>query len=343
MTNGDSCAVRRRRVPNLLENPYLLACLAGGVGLTLRRNPEWHRTASLSWDPYAALGVPKSSSAEDIRKVYRKLAKELHPDVRPNDPATAERFKHVTAAFNLLTDEPLRGRFDRGEIDADGNERPQFHPGAGFAGAGARARANPRGDAFEDLFEGWFNRGGGASAGSRGFGARRGDDVRYRMEVDFLDAVNGGRRRVTMSDGRSLDLAIPAGLNSGQTLRLKGQGLPGMGAAPLGDALVEITVGEHPLFSREGDNIRMELRISLAEAVEGGMVPVQTPSGPVDLTIRPGRNSGDVLRLRGKGVQSQPNPGDLLVRLLIVLPKKDDPELQAFVKTWTGRKTEVQR
>ena len=299
----------------------------------------------MSWDPYAALGVPKSSSAEDIRKAYRKLAKELHPDVRPNDKPNAERFKRVTAAFNLLTDEQQRGRFDRGEIDADGNERPQFQPGAGFggfAGAGARARGQ-RGDVFEDLFEGWFNRGGGAGASSRGFGARRGDDVRYRMEVDFLDAVNGGRRRVTMSDGRSLDLAIPAGLNSGQTLRLKSQGLPGMGGAPAGDALVEITVGEHPLFQREGDNVRMELRISLAEAVEGGTVPVQTPSGPVDLTIRPGRNSGDVLRLRGKGVQTQPNPGDLLVRLLIVLPKKDDPELQAFVKTWSNRKTEVQR
>lgn len=303
----------------------------------------------MSWDPYAALGVPKSSSADDIRKAYRKLAKELHPDVRPNDNVTAERFKRVTAAFNLLSDETQRGRYDRGEIDADGNERPHFQPGAGFggfagagAGAGARARGGPRGDVFEDLFEGWFSRGGGGSGG-RGFGTRRGEDVRYRMEVDFLDAVNGGRRRVTMSDGRSLDLAIPAGLNSGQTLRLKSQGLPGINGGPPGDALVEITVGEHTLFKREGDHVRMELRISLAEAVEGGAVPVQTPSGPVDLTIRPGRNSGDILRLRGKGVQTQPNPGDLLVRLLIVLPKKDDAELQAFVKTWTQRKTEVPR
>ncbi len=300
----------------------------------------------MSWDPYAALGIPKSSSAEDIRKAYRKLAKELHPDVRPNDKAGEERFKRVTAAFNLLTDPTQRGRFDRGEIDADGNERPQFHPGGGFggfagAGAGARARGAGAGrsDVFEDLFDGLFSRGGG----SRGFGQQRGEDVRYRMEVDFLDAVNGGRRRVTMSDGRSLDLAIPAGLNSGQTLRLKGQGLPGAGGGPAGDALVEITVGAHPTFKRDGDDIRMDLRVSLAEAVEGGRVPVQTPSGAVTLSVPAGSNSGDLLKLRGKGVQTRPTPGDLLVRLLIVLPRKDDPELREFVKTWSGRKVDVLR
>jgi DnaJ-class molecular chaperone len=303
----------------------------------------------LSWDPYAALGVPKSSTADEIRKAYRKLAKELHPDVRPNDKASAERFKRVTAAFNLLTDETQRGRFDRGEIDAEGNERPQFQPGGfggfgGFAGAKARAGANgggnARGDVFEDLFDGLFSRSG---SGGRGFGAQRGEDVRYRMEVDFLDAVNGGRRRVTMSDGRSLDLAIPAGLNSGQTLRLKGQGLPGGNNGPAGDALVEITVGQHPAFKREGDDIRMELRISLTEAVEGGKVPVNTPQGPVSLSIPPGSNSGDLLKLRGKGVQTRPNPGDLLVRLMIVLPRKEDPDLKNFVRTWPGRKSDIQR
>jgi DnaJ-class molecular chaperone len=302
----------------------------------------------LSWDPYAALGVPRSSSAEDIRKAYRKLAKELHPDVRPNDKAGAERFKRVTAAFNLLTDQTQRERFDAGIIDADGNERPHFQPGGfgGFAGAGAGAGAGAkaragggRSDVFEDLFDGLFSRGGSG----RGFGQQRGEDVRYRMEVDFLDAVNGGRRRVTMSDGRSLDLAIPAGLNSGQTLRLKGQGLPGTGNAPAGDALVEITVAAHPTFRREGDDIRMDLRISLAEAVEGGKVPVVTPSGPVTLSVPPGSNSGDLLKLRSKGVQTRPTPGDLLVRLLIVLPRKDDPELREFVRTWPGRKVDFPR
>jgi DnaJ-class molecular chaperone len=297
----------------------------------------------LSWDPYAALGVPKSSSAEDIRKAYRKLAKELHPDVRPNDKASEDRFKRVTAAFNLLTDEPQRARFDRGEIDAEGNERPQFQPHGGFGGfAGARTRGGPqqRGDVFEDLFDGLFSRGAG---GARGFGMQRGEDVRYRMEVDFLDAVNGGRRRVTMSDGRSLDIAIPAGLNSGQTLRLKSQGLPGGGGGPAGDALVEITVGQHPTFRREGDDIRMDLRISLAEAVEGGKVPINTPQGAVSLSVPPNSSSGDLLKLRGKGVQTRPNPGDLLVRLMIVLPRKEDAELKEFIRTWAGRKGEVQR
>jgi len=298
----------------------------------------------LSWDPYAALGVPKSSSADEIRKAYRKLAKELHPDVRPNDAASEERFKRITAAFNLLSDETNRARFDRGEIDAEGNDRPVFqsggYGGGGYANARGRgAGGGPRADAFEDLFDGLFSRGGGA----RGFTSQRGEDVRYRMEVDFLDAVNGGRRRVTMSDGRSLDLAIPAGLNSGQTLRLKGQGHPGMGGGPAGDALVEITVAAHPVFRREGDDIRMELKISLAEAVEGGRAPVTTPSGPVQLSIPPGSNSGDLLKLRGKGVQTRPNPGDLLVRLMITLPKKEDAELKAFVKTWTGRKTDISR
>lgn len=307
------------------------------------RGEAFGKGRQLSWDPYAALGVPKSSSAEEIRKAYRKLAKELHPDVRPNDNAAAERFKRVTAAFNLLTDEALRGRFDRGEIDADGNERPQFQPGGGFGGfagaqAGARGRAG-RSDVFEDLFDGLFSRGGGG----RGFGQQRGEDVRYRMEVDFLDAVNGGKRRVTMSDGRTLDLAIPAGLTSGQTLRLKSQGLPGMGGGPAGDALVEIKVSDHPTFRRDGDDIRMDLKISLAEAVEGGKVPVTTPSGMVTMSVPPGSSSGDLLKLRGKGVQTRPNPGDLLVRLMIVLPRKDDPELREFVQRWAGRKHDIQR
>lgn len=298
----------------------------------------------MSWDPYAALGVPRSSSAEEIRKAYRKLAKELHPDVRPNDKASAERFKRATAAFNMLTDEAQRGRYDRGEIDADGNEQPQFHPGGGFGGfaganASARARGGGRSDVFEDLFDGLFSRGGGA----RGFGQQRGEDVRYRMEIDFLDAVNGGKRRVTMSDGRTLDLAIPAGLNSGQTLRLKNQGLPGAGGGPSGDALVEVKVGEHAVFRRDGDDIRMDFKITLTEAVEGGRVPVQTPSGPVTMSVPPNSSSGDLLKLRGKGVQTRPNPGDLLVRLMVVLPRKDDPELREFIRTWPGRKIDIQR
>ncbi len=301
----------------------------------------------MSWDPYAALGVPKSSTPDEIRKAYRKLAKELHPDVRPNDEAAAERFKRVTASFNLLMDTEQRMRFDRGEIDADGNEQPVFQTGgAGFGGFGGFAgrrsggqASSGRADAFEDLFDGLFGRGGNG----RGFTAQRGEDVRYRMEVDFLDAVNGGRRRVTMSDGRSLDLAIPAGLKSGQTLRLKGQGMPGASGGAAGDALVEVTIGNHAVFRREGDDIRMEIKVSLAEAVEGGRAAITTPSGQVTLTIPAGSNSGDILKLRGKGVQVKPTAGDLLVRLLITLPRKEDPDLREFVKNWPGRDADVQR
>ncbi|MBI1339536.1 DnaJ domain-containing protein [bacterium] len=288
----------------------------------------------MSWDPYAALGVPRTASVDDIRKAYRKLAKELHPDVRPNDPKTDERFKRVTAAFNLLSDADQRARYDRGEIDADGNERATFQPGAGFAGFGAgrgRGPAGQRPEAFEDWFDGIFSR------GPRGFTAQRGEDVRYRMEIDFLDAVNGGRKRVTVSDGRTLDLSIPAGVASGQTLRLKGQGLAGPGRGPPGDALVEVTVGAHPKFRRDGDDVRMDLAISLAEAVSGGKVLASTPAGQVSLTIPAGSNSGDLLKLRGRGVQVKPEPGDLIVRLMIVLPAKADEELTRFVQSWTKR------
>lgn len=297
----------------------------------------------MSWDPYAALGVSKTATADEIRKAYRKLAKELHPDVRPNDAKSEEQFKRTTAAFNLLSDAEQRGRFDRGEIDAEGNERPVFHANPGFSGFGGgrgRAQQQPRADVFEDLFDGLFSRGPG---GARGYSSARGEDVRYRIEVDFLDSVNGGRRRVTMPDGRTLDLAVPAGVVTGRTLRLRGQGHPGAGGGPAGDALVEVNVGNHAIFRRDGDDIRMDLKVSLAEAVLGGKAPVNTPSGPVSLTIPAGSNSGDVLKLRGRGVQVKPAAGDLLVRLMIVIPERDDPELLEFVKRWSKRDAEVPR
>jgi DnaJ-class molecular chaperone len=290
----------------------------------------------VSWDPYAALGVSRTATVEEIRKAYRKLAKELHPDVRPNDEESAERFKRATAAFNLLGDAEQRARFDRGEIDADGNERPTFQ-GAGFGGFSNGRTRTVRPEAFEDLFDGLFSR------GARGFGPQRGEDVRYRMEVDFLDAVNGGTRRVTMSDGRTLDLQVPAGVVSGQTLRLKGQGYGGPNGGPPGDALVEVAVGSHPVFRREGDDIRMDVRISLTEAVEGGKAPVETPQGLVSLTIPAGSNSGDVLRLRGKGVQVRPGPGDLFARLVITLPEGPDEELASFVRSWSRRDADIGR
>jgi DnaJ-class molecular chaperone len=290
----------------------------------------------LSWDPYAALGVARSAGAEDVRKAYRKLAKELHPDVRPNDKVAEEKFKRATAAFNLLSDPNQRARFDRGEIDADGNERVAAFRSSGrssgtySSGAGGQDAVFDFGDIFSDL----FGSGGARASGGAGFGRTRGRDLRFSLEIDFLDSINGGRRRVQLSEGRTLDVAIPPGVVTGQTLRLKSQGGPGVQGGPPGDALVEVTVKPHAHFRREGDNILYDLPISLTEAVEGARVNVPTPSGPVALTIPPGSNTGIVLRLKGKGVG--PN-GDQLVKLVLVLADANDEALRQFVKKWPGR------
>lgn len=297
----------------------------------------------MSWDPYSVLGVSKGASEADIKSAYRKLAKELHPDVKPDDKAAEARFKKVSAAFAILGDKEKRAKYDRGEIDADGNERAAYGPGgfgagpgnAGFGGGfGGRGTRGAGPDVFEDLFGGMFGQGGGRA---RGFGPSKGMDVRYKLDVDFLESVNGARKRVSMADGRSLDINIPAGVETGQVLRLKAQGEPGPSGAAPGDALVELVVKSHPVFERDGDNLRMELKISLAEAVEGGKVPVETPTGKVALNIPAGSSSGAVLRLKGKGVQKSPKPGDLFVRLLLVLPSKPDAALKNFLKDWAQR------
>lgn len=292
----------------------------------------------MSWDPYATLGVSRSATADEIRRAYRTLAKELHPDVRPGDKAAEERFKKATAAFNLLSDPTTKARFDRGEIDADGNERMAFgsRPRQGaraHAGAGAGAGPGPGADAFDlgDIFSDLFGPGFGSS---RSYTRMRGRDIRFTLEVDFLDAVNGARKRISLAEGRTLDVAIPAGVETGQVLRLKNQGGPGVQGGPAGDALVELNVKPHPFFRREGQDIHMDLNISLTEAVEGGKIQAPTPTGPVTLTIPAGSNTGKVLRLKGKGVSGQ---GDQFVRLQVVLPEIPDEELRRFVKKWPKR------
>lgn len=291
----------------------------------------------MSWDPYAALGVSRTATADDIRRAYRRLAKELHPDVRPGDKQTEERFKRATAAFNLLSDPITKGRFDRGEIDADGNERAAFssrprqgaraHAGAG-AGSGPGVNdAFDLGDIFSDLF-------GPGLGGGRTYTRMRGRDIRFTLEVDFLDAVNGARRRISLAEGRTIDVAIPAGVETGQVLRLKGQGGAGVQGGPAGDALVELKVRPHAFFRREGQDIHMDLNVSVTEAVEGGRVQAPTPTGAVTITIPAGSNTGKVLRLKGKGVASQ---GDQFVRLQVVLPDTPDEELKKFVKKWPKR------
>lgn len=295
----------------------------------------------MTWDPYAALGVGRTATADEIRRAYRTLAKELHPDVRPGDAQAEERFKRATAAFNLLSDPVTKGRFDRGDIDADGNERMAFssrprqgaraHAGAG-AGAGPGGAA---GDAFDlgDIFSDLFGPGFGSS---RGYTRMRGRDIRFTLDIDFLDSINGARRRISLSEGRTLDVAIPAGVESGQVLRLKGQGGPGVQGGPTGDALVELKVRPHNFFRREGQDVHMDLPISLTEAVEGARVQVPTPSGAVSLTIPSGSNTGKVLRLKGKGVGGQ---GDQFVRLQVMLPDTVDDDLRKFVKKWPKRDT----
>jgi len=293
----------------------------------------------LSWDPYAALGVSRTATADEIRRAYRKLAKELHPDVRPGDKAAEERFKRATAAFNLLSEPTTKGRFDRGEIDADGNERMAFnsrprqgarqHAGAG-AGPGAGAYS---GDAFDlgDIFSDLFGSGVG---GGRGYSRMRGRDIRFTLDIDFIDAVNGAKRRISLAEGRTLDVAIPAGVESGQVLRLKNQGGPGVQGGPAGDALVELNVRPHAFFRRDGQDVHMDLNVSLPEAVEGARIQVPTPAGPVALTIPAGANTGKTLRLKGKGVAGQ---GDQLVHLHVVLPETPDEDLKKFVKKWSKR------
>ena len=297
----------------------------------------------MSWDPYSVLGLSRTATADDIRKAYRGLAKELHPDVRPGDKQAEEKFKRATAAFNLLSDPVMKSRFDRGEIDADGNERMAYssrprqsaraHAGAGAGGGagGAGAAGDPfdLGDIFSDLF-------GPGFGGGRGYTRMRGRDIRFTLEIDFLDAVNGAKRRVSLAEGRTLDVAIPAGVESGQVLRLKNQGGAGVQGGPAGDALVELTVRPHPFFRREGQDIHMDLNISLTEAVEGGRVQAPTPTGAVTLTIPAGSNTGKTLRLKGKGVAGQ---GDQFVRLQVVLPDVVDEDLKKFVKKWPKRDT----
>ncbi|MFT3726327.1 MAG: DnaJ C-terminal domain-containing protein [Terricaulis sp.] len=298
----------------------------------------------MSWDPYSSLGVGRTATADEIRRAYRKLAKELHPDVRPGDKAAEERFKRATAAFNLLSDPTNKGRFDRGEIDADGNERsafqsrPRYSSSRAHAGAGAGASGSSQGpygpdaafdlgDIFSDLF-------GSNVGGGRGYTRMRGRDIRFTLEIEFLDAANGAKRRISLAEGRTLDVNIPAGVESGQVLRLKGQGGPGVQGGPAGDALVELNIRPHPFFRREGQDVHMDLNVSLTEVVEGARVQVPTPSGAVSLTIPAGANTGKILRLKGKGVAGQ---GDQFVRLQVVLPEAPDDELKKFVKKWAKR------
>ena len=291
-------------------------------------------------DLYSVLGVAKTASAADITKAYRKLAKKLHPDLNPGDETAEEKFKTIAAAYGIVGDEEKRGRYDRGEIDASGQERPQQRYYREYAGGeeGARYRSTAGYEdigAFSDLFGDLFGERGGARAG--GGGRRfsvRGQDAQYRLEVDFLDAVNGTKTRITLPDGGPLDVTIPHGVTDGQVLRLKGKGNPGMGEGGPGDALIGIAVRPHPVFTREGEDILIEVPITLDEAVLGGKIEVPTIAGRVFATVPPGSNTGQTLRLKGRGIKAKSGAGDQLVKLSVVMPERIDDDLKAFAEKW---------
>lgn len=299
-------------------------------------------------DPYATLGVARGASEADIKKAYRKLAKELHPDRNKDNPKASERFSQVTSAYDLLTDKDKRARFDRGEIDGDGNPTSPFGYGGGAA-RGAPGGGGFRSQQFDfgagesadvsDIFEGLF---GGRTGGgfASGFGRRpsapppKGENLAYRLPVSFIDAATLAPQRVTLGDGRTIDLKLPAGVETGTQMRLAGKGEPGVGGP--GDAIVTIEVQPHRYFSREGDDVRLDLPITLKEAVEGGAVKCPTVERPVMITVPPGSTSGKTLRLKGKGFHRKGGErGDQLVTLWIDVPA-DDAALKAFVAGWNG-------
>jgi DnaJ-class molecular chaperone len=287
--------------------------------------------------PYEVLGVKPNASAEEIRKVYRKLAKQYHPDLNPGKPEAEARFKAVSGAYDLLSDPEKRARYDRGEIDETGAERPPRGFYRGHAEGAQGWRYQPQGEMdlsdLEDLFAA-FGSAGGSRRGGAGTGFRaRGADQHYTLTVDFVTAATGGKQRLSLAPEEWLDVTIPPGIEDGQVLRLRGKGGQGFGGGAAGDALIEVHVAPHPLFRRDGDNILIELPVSLAEAALGAKVAVPTVTGPVTMTIPKGSDTGRQLRLRGKGIQKR-RPGDEIVTLKVFIGQASDPELGAFLEKW---------
>ncbi len=293
-------------------------------------------------DPYTVLGVPRTSTDEEVRRAYRKLAKELHPDLNPaNRASSEERFKKVTAAYEIIGDAEKRKQFDRGEIDANGEPRRGFHRtyaggGAGGPFGGRTAGGRPDDDvSFSDIFSDLFGSMRGRGEAGSPFGVR-GRDARYSLDIDFLEAATGAKKRVTMPDGGTLDINVPQGVRDGQTLRLRGKGSAGMRGAEPGDALVEIRVRPHAHFKRAEDDILLEVPITIDEAVLGAKIEVPTITGRVQLTLPKATSSGRIFPLKGKGIHngSTGHVGDQLVTVRIVLPDEIDDGLSYFLSEW---------
>jgi DnaJ-class molecular chaperone len=284
-------------------------------------------------NPYDVLGVAPTASSADIQKAYRKLAKKLHPDLNPGDKAAEEKFKEVSGAYDLLGDAEKRKRFDNGEIDATGAERPQHHFYRDFAASDDGPYTNNSG--FADFMESDDALAELLRRSERARANRRGRDLHYQLPIDFAESITGANKRLTLPDGGTLDVTIPPGLVDGQILRLRGKGAPGAGKGSPGDALIEVEVLPDPRFTREGDDISLELPVSLSEAVLGGRIRVPTATGDVTVTVPKGSNTGTTLRLKGKGAPRRGGGhGDQFVKLKVVLPRPPDPELEAFVSKW---------
>ncbi|WP_299308858.1 DnaJ C-terminal domain-containing protein [uncultured Croceicoccus sp.] len=305
-------------------------------------------------DPYSTLGVARGATEKDIKSAYRKLAKELHPDRNSDNPKAAERFSDVTKAYDLLSDKDKRARFDRGEIDMNGDPTSPFGYGRGGSGGGGFRGGDPRGgmggggmhtedvdlsDLFEGIFGGGRSSGMGGGMGGAGMGggrrrgpATKGANVQYRLAVTLPDLANLETQRITLADGKTIDLKLPAGAEDGTQMRLSGKGEAGPGGH--GDAIVTIVEKPHPIFRRDDDAVRIDLPVTLDEAVNGAKVKVPTVEGPVMLTIAPGSSSGRVLRLKGRGfTRKAGGRGDQLVTLVIDLPE-NDPDLKARLDGW---------
>ena len=292
-------------------------------------------------DPYQILGVAKTADASELKSAYRKLAKKLHPDVNPGRKDVEQKFKEVTAAYDLLSDADKRARYDRGEVDAQGQERG-FGGGGAWRNAGGKQNARGGADPFsgfsgmEDIFAEFM--GGGRQrrgAGTGGNEQQRGSDVTYTTQVPFITACLGGKQRVTLTNDKTVEITVPAGVEDGHKLRLKGQGLASMGGTA-GDAIVEIRIDAHPFFTRKDRDISLDLPISLPEAILGASVTVPTLDGQVAVKIPKGANAGTTLRLKGKGVAGA-TTGDMFVRVKITLPEPVPQDLTDFIEKWAKK------
>ena len=304
-------------------------------------------------DPYSVLGVPKTASDDDIRKAFRKLAKKHHPDLNPGDKASEAKFKEITQANEILSDKEKRRRFDAGEIDASGAEMPPrgFYRdqaggpgGAKYYRSGGQEEFVDMGGVFSEMFGQRRGFGGGGGGGFEGF-ETGGMPVTYTLPIPFLVAARGGKQRVTMPNGKTLDIDVPESAVDGQTLRLKGQGMPGANGHPAGDAYVELRVQPHAFFETRDSNIHVELPVTITEAALGGKVKVPTVGGPVMLNVPAGSNTGTSLRLKGRGLLDKKSGqrGDQYVKLKVVLPDAPDDKFKAFLESWDAGKAQDPR